>query len=112
MVIEKFQFRSSGSIDIVTHQPKGGRKRGGGVRFGEMEKDAMISHGAIFNLNDRILISSDNSTCLICSSCGSISSVINKFKGSFKFLNFSKTKKSTTKKNVCSYCNSSQNITI
>lgn len=72
MVSDKSQARATGPVDILTHQPVKGRKRGGGIRFGEMERDSMLSHGAAFNLNDRLFKSSDYSEGYVCDKCGSI----------------------------------------
>ncbi|KAI6228988.1 DNA-directed RNA polymerase subunit beta [Aphelenchoides fujianensis] len=56
-------------------QPVKGRKKGGGVRFGEMERDTMIAHGASFCLQDRLLFSSDLDYAKACARCCSIVSV-------------------------------------
>ncbi|KFG39963.1 DNA-directed RNA polymerase I RPA2 [Toxoplasma gondii FOU] len=72
MVTDKHQVRATGPVDALTHQPVKGRKRHGGVRFGEMERDALISHGAAALLQDRLLHCSDAHKTFCCPSCGSI----------------------------------------
>lgn len=47
-----------------------GRKKGGGIRLGEMERDALIAHGVAYCLNDRLLKCSDYSEGFICDNCG------------------------------------------
>lgn len=61
MVSDKFQIRTTGPIDTLTRQPVKGRKKHGGVRFGEMERDGLLSHGTSFLLQDRLFINSDRS---------------------------------------------------
>ncbi|XP_021941491.1 DNA-directed RNA polymerase I subunit RPA2 [Zootermopsis nevadensis] len=58
MVSDKWQVRSTGPIDVLTHQPVKGRRRGGGVRFGEMERDSLLSYETL--------------QMLLCKTCGSI----------------------------------------
>ncbi|XP_072962703.1 DNA-directed RNA polymerase I subunit 2 [Typha angustifolia] len=72
MVSDKFQVRSTGVVDQITRQPIGGRKRGGGIRFGEMERDAILAHGAAYLLHDRLHSCSDYHIADVCSYCGSI----------------------------------------
>ncbi|KAF6158224.1 hypothetical protein GIB67_015018 [Kingdonia uniflora] len=72
MVSDKFQVRSTGPVDQVTRQPIKGRKYGGGIRFGEMERDAMLAHGAAYLLHDRLHTSSDHHIADVCSLCGSL----------------------------------------
>ncbi|KAH9965972.1 hypothetical protein BC827DRAFT_1181297 [Russula dissimulans] len=72
MVLDKFQVRTTGPVDPLTRQPVKGRKRAGGIRFGEMERDALIAHGTSFLLQDRLMNCSDYSTTWVCRTCGSI----------------------------------------
>eukprot|EP00768_Dysnectes_brevis_P002220 gnl/Dysnectes_brevis/1713_a1948_1606.p1 GENE.gnl/Dysnectes_brevis/1713_a1948_1606~~gnl/Dysnectes_brevis/1713_a1948_1606.p1 ORF type:complete len:1139 (-),score=414.09 gnl/Dysnectes_brevis/1713_a1948_1606:136-3552(-) len=72
MVTDKYQVRAKGSNDQVTRQPVKGRKRGGGVRFGEMERDAMIAHGSTALLRGRLCTDSDAEFARVCPSCGSM----------------------------------------
>ncbi|KAJ1361555.1 hypothetical protein KIN20_020832 [Parelaphostrongylus tenuis] len=77
MIADKFQVRSTGPIDPITHQPVKGRKKGGGIRFGEMERDAIIAHGTAFVLQyDRLLNCSDRDVAYTCRRCGSLLSVL------------------------------------
>ena len=45
IVRDKVNARDEGPKDQLTKQPIKGRKRGGGIRIGEMEKDSLVSHG-------------------------------------------------------------------
>ena len=56
MVSDKFQARSTGAVVNVTRQPVKGRKKGGGIRLGEMERDALIAHGVAFCVHDRYIV--------------------------------------------------------
>ena len=53
MVSDKSQVRSTGPVTALTKQPVKGRKKHGGIRLGEMERDALLSHGVAFCLQDR-----------------------------------------------------------
>lgn len=50
MIADKYQVRSTGAVDPVTLQPVKGRKKGGGVRFGEMERDTMSKYSFFLDL--------------------------------------------------------------
>lgn len=72
MVNDKFQVRSTGPVQPQTRQPIKGRSKQGGVRFGEMERDAIIGHGASYILQDRLMNCSDGCDFFYCKKCRSI----------------------------------------
>jgi DNA-directed RNA polymerase I subunit RPA2 len=80
MVADKFQVRTTGPIDPLTRQPVKGRKRAGGIRFGEMERDSLLAHGVSFCLQDRLMNCSDYTRAHVCCGCGSILSPISERK--------------------------------
>ena len=75
MVDDKIHSRSTGPNVILTRQPVEGRSRDGGLRFGEMERDCILSHGAATFLKETLQDRSDNYRLYTCKSCGLVCSV-------------------------------------
>jgi DNA-directed RNA polymerase II subunit RPB2 len=76
MVEDKIHARAKGKIVGLTRQPVDGRANGGGLRWGEMERDCGVAHGAAAVLHERMMISSDKYDAPICEKCGLIGTVI------------------------------------
>jgi len=70
MVANKIHGRASGKVALLTRQPIEGRSRGGALRLGEMEQQALVAHGASLLLKERY--DSDKVVLHICSNCGAI----------------------------------------
>ena len=70
MVADKMHARASGKIALLTRQPIEGRSRGGALRLGEMEQQALVAHGASLLLKERY--DSDKVIIHICTKCGGL----------------------------------------
>jgi DNA-directed RNA polymerase beta subunit len=70
MVGNRIHGRASGKVALLTRQPIEGRARGGALRLGEMEQQALVAHGASLLLKERY--DSDKVILPICIKCESI----------------------------------------
>ncbi|CRG96398.1 DNA-directed RNA polymerase I subunit RPA2, putative [Plasmodium gallinaceum] len=109
MAYDKAQVRRLGPVCNLTHQPLKGKRKHGGIRLGEMERDGIISHGCSFVINERFLMSSDGHECFVCPKCGLILSPILQFNVSGKIMK-GRSIGGKNKMAVCKSCNVSCKI--
>jgi DNA-directed RNA polymerase beta subunit len=72
MVKDKINFRALGPRTALTKQPVAGRANDGGLRIGEMERDSVISHGAVNFLTESMMERGDKYYMSICNNTGMI----------------------------------------
>lgn len=77
-VKDKLQARGRGPVQLLTRQPTAGKAKQGGLRFGEMEKEALIAHGASLLMKERF--SSDNAIFYVCNKCKGLA-IFNEMRG-------------------------------
>ena len=70
MVGDKAHSRARGPMQLLTKQPPEGRTRDGGLRIGEMERDAMCAHGCACFIKEKMVDNSDIYTAHVCDICG------------------------------------------
>jgi hypothetical protein len=72
MVEDKWNARAEGRREQKTHQPTGGRGAQGGLRIGEMERDALAGHGISRFLRESLMERADLTEIRLCNGCGTV----------------------------------------
>jgi hypothetical protein len=92
MVEDKWQARGQGRKEKITHQPTGGRGAQGGLKIGEMDRDAIVGHAMAAFQRESFMKRSDSAKIQICTGCGTVPI-------------FNPSRKSKVNINQCTLCN-------
>jgi len=74
-VEEKMFYRITGNFNSISKQPTEGKSHNGGLRIGEMEKDALVAHGANAILQDMFRNNTDSIEIIYCDKYHSLSTL-------------------------------------
>lgn len=69
-VIDEAYAMNSGPTDAMTRQTVEGKSKGGGLKFGEMEKDVLLTSGSMLSMYEIFYKNSDGIDIFICKTCG------------------------------------------
>ena len=69
-VEDKQHGRARGPRTLLVRHPTEGRSRDGGLRLGEMERDALIGHGIAKFLHEKMMYNCDAYATYVCDLCG------------------------------------------
>ncbi len=72
MVEDKWNARGKGKKEVRTHQPTGGRGAQGGLKIGEMDRDAIIAHAGMAFVKESFMERADKAKFPLCVACGTI----------------------------------------
>ena len=70
LVVNRIQARDKGPVQLLTRQPTEGKQKGGGLRFGQMEGEALVAHGAAMTLQEKLMDDADEMNIMVCEDCG------------------------------------------
>lgn len=75
LVSDKIHARAEGPINLLTHQPKEGRSKDGGLKLGNMELDCIHAHSIANFLQEKFFLHSDKYYAWVCNNCKQIARV-------------------------------------